>query len=386
MRRAIFPVMTLGVLLSTALLSTAIPAFAGLTYTCDPNIDAKVAGTCAILNSTIAGLYTSTFSNLNVNIYIQYGQTGLGQSTTGFDNQVTYTAYLAALTASAQASGNAVQVAAVNALKTFDTAMYGNGMVDIPSALGTALGLTTPPLFGTNADGTAFCTTPGTANCYNGIIVITNNPNTRLYYRTGGSEPPNAYDFYSTVEHETDEILGTASCIDTTGPTLADDCPGNPGVNIPSAVDLYRYLSAGNPVLISGTPGAYFSYNGGQTNGANGNVYNTLTNGDDYADFVSTCQSKPSVQDAEACAGHDGGVDITNDGGAEINILNAVGYKLNGQAATPPVITPGVWFPSTVLPQRSSPAPSCRFSGPIWRARRPTRMAPSTPRWGAPAL
>ncbi len=341
MRRAIFPVMTLGVLLSTALLSTAIPAFAGLTYTCDPNIDAKVAGTCAILNSTIAGLYTSTFSNLNVNIYIQYGQTGLGQSTTGFDNQVTYTAYLAALTASAQASGNAVQVAAVNALKTFDTAMYGNGMVDIPSALGTALGLTTPPLFGTNADGTAFCTTPGTANCYNGIIVITNNPNTRLYYRTGGSEPPNAFDFYSTVEHETDEILGTASCIDTTGPTLADDCPGNPGVNIPSAVDLYRYLSAGNPVLISGTPGAYFSYNGGQTNGANGNVYNTLTNGDDYADFVSTCQSKPSVQDAEACAGHDGGVDITNDGGAEINILNAVGYKLNGQAATPPVITPG---------------------------------------------
>jgi uncharacterized protein (TIGR03437 family) len=344
MRRAIFAVLMLG---------SAIPALAGLTYTCDPNIDAKVAGTCAILNSTIAGLYTSTFSNLNVNIYIQYGHTGLGQSTTGFDNQVTYTAYLAALTAAAQASGNAVQVAAVTALNNLDTALYGNYMVDIPSALGTALGLTNPPLFGTSADGSTFCTTPGTANCYNGIITITNDPGTQLYYRTGGSEPPNAYDFYSTVEHETDEILGTASCVETNPPTLVDDCPPAPTTpsTTPAAVDLYRYQSAGNLILIGTTPGAYFSYNGGQTNGANGHLYNTLANGDDYADFVSTCQSTPSVQDAEACAGHDGGVDITNDGGAEINILNAVGYKLNPRAVNPPQITSvtnGATFQSTM--------------------------------------
>jgi len=314
-------------------LGIALPALAGLTYTCDPNIDAKMAGTCAYLNGTIAALYTNTFSNISANIYIQYGQTGLGESTTGFDNQITYTEYLDALTTNAQASGNPVEVAAVSALKSFDTGRYGSGMVDIPSALGAALGFT--GLFGTGADGTAFCTTPGTANCYDGIITITNSAGTLLYYRTGGSEPRDAYDFYSVVEHETDEILGTASCIDTTGPALADDCPG---ANTPAAVDLYRYQSAGTLVLIGTTPGAYFSYNGGQANGANGNVYNTLDNGDDYADFVSTCQSKPSIQDAEVCAGTDGGLDITNDGGAEINILNAVGYKLNKVA--PPAITP----------------------------------------------
>jgi uncharacterized protein (TIGR03437 family) len=56
-----------------------------------------------------------------------------------------------------------------------------------------------------------------------------------------------------------------------------------------------------------------------------------------------------------ACAGHDGGLDITNDGGAEINILNAVGYILNPQSGTPPPVVPlitsvqnGATFQSTM--------------------------------------
>jgi uncharacterized protein (TIGR03437 family) len=350
LRRIIFPLCLLG-----AFPGTAIPAFAGLTYTCDPNIDATVAGTCAYLNSTIAGLYNSTFGNANANIYIMYGNTDLGQSDQGYDNQVPWTAYLAALTANSQASGNPVQVAAVKALNSLDVAPYGNGVVDLPSALVNALGLASEVTelgnLGITVPGGAFCTTPGSAACYNGIITITNTPGI-LYYRTGGSEGRDQFDFYSTVEHETDELLGTASCVETTGPALADECPATPGVNTPSAVDLYRYQSAGNLVMISLTPGAYFSYNGGQTNGANGNVYNTLDNGDDYADFVSTCRSTPSIQDAEVCAGTDGGLDITNDGGAEINILNAVGYKLNSQSATPPPaissVTNGATFQSTM--------------------------------------
>jgi uncharacterized protein (TIGR03437 family) len=106
---------------------------------------------------------------------------------------------------------------------------------------------------------------------------------------------------------------------------------------------LFRYQSAGNLVLIGTTPGPYFSYNGGQTNGAGTKmkVYNTLDNGDDYADFVSSSprQAAQSVQDAEGCPGRDAGLDITNDGGAEIDILNAIGYKLNAQPAPPPVIS-----------------------------------------------
>jgi uncharacterized protein (TIGR03437 family) len=329
-RRAIFQI----ILVLGTLLGTTTPAFAGITYTCDPNIDAKVAGTCATLNSTIAGLYNSTFSNANASIYIQYGSAGLGNSFTS-EAILTYSQYLTALTANAQASGNTVQVAAVKALNGVDTTVYGSDNVEIPSALATALGFN-DGISGLTFPGTNFCTL-GTTGCYDGIITITNNPGTVLYYRTGGSEPADAYDFYSTVEHETDEVLGTASCVSTTGPALADEC----GANTPSAVDLYRYQSAGDLVLIGTAPGAYFSYNGGQTNGADGQIYNTLDNGDDYADFISTCQNQV-VQDADACEGHDGGIDITNDGGAEINILNAVGYKLNPQSVTPPPPTPSL--------------------------------------------
>jgi uncharacterized protein (TIGR03437 family) len=261
---------------------------------------------------------------------------------------VTYTAYLAALTAAAQASGNPVQQSAVKALNSLDTSLYGNGMVDTPSALLAALGITNSQgvVFGTSSDGMTFCQTPGTSTCFNGIITITNDPGTKLYYRTG-TESRDAYDFYSIVEHETDEVLGTSSCVSTTGTSLNDGCPANtPGVNTPSAVDLFRYQSAGNLVLISPTPGAYFSYDGGQTNGAGTykKVYNTLSNGDDYADFVSSnpCQTQQSIQDAEGCPGSDGGLDITNDGGAEINILNAVGYKVASQTTTPPPSTPSI--------------------------------------------
>ena len=165
-----------------------LPSFAALSYTCAPNIDATHAGTCAYLNGTIAPLYNTTFTNVTASIYIQYGKTGLGESTVGFDNQVTYSAYLAALTTAAANSGNPVQQAALNALKNFSTSLYGNGMVDTPSALLMSLGLNeSQVVFGTSADGTKFCMTPGTGDCYNGIITITNDPGTPLYYRTAGA-------------------------------------------------------------------------------------------------------------------------------------------------------------------------------------------------------
>jgi hypothetical protein len=296
----------------------AVANAATLVFTCDPTIDAAVAGTCNTLNTTISGLYGSTFSNAGANIYIKYGTTGLGESTTGFSNDVTYSAFLAALTATA--SGDAIDVAALAALNTFDTPIYGGGNVDITSALGTAIGIT--GLTGTTADGSA-CTV-GTAGCYNGIITITNDPSTLLYFRNG-VEDPSAYDFFSVVEHEVDEVLGTSSCISTTGATLTNTCPGT---NTPSAVDLFRYASAGNLVLLDSTPGAYFSYNGGATNGAGGAVYNTLSNGDDYADFLTGCPSMTRIQDGTDCPGQ-GGLDITNDGGAEIAILDAIGFNQN---------------------------------------------------------
>ncbi len=315
-------------------LLSATPAFAGITYTCDPNVEAKHAGTCTYLNSTIAPLYTNTFSNVNASIYVVYGSTGLGSSLYGL-TFTTYSSYVAGLTSASQASGNAAQAAAVKALNAVDTAVYGNFSVAITSALARALNLQGP---GGIAPSGNFCLNPGTGACYDGIITITNDPSTVIFFRTG-NEGSTAYDFYSIVEHETDEILGTSSCINTTNP-LSNGCQSN----TLAAVDLFRYQSAGNLVLISTTPGAYFSYDGGVTNGANGKIYNTLANGDDYSDFVSSnpCQSKQSVQDALGCPGFDGGLDITNDGGAEINILNALGYSLVGQKTPPPPAAPAL--------------------------------------------
>lgn len=320
-----------------------------ISFTCDPDV---AASTCTYLNTVIAGQYSSTFSNANANIYIQYGTTNLASSTTGVDNQVTYSQYAAALAAQASASGNPVQADAVEALTNYDASTYGKDNVEVTSALANALGIG-GEVQGGNAGitgpGGIVCFTPGTVGCYSGIVTVTNTPNVFYYGNLGGgSEPSDEYDFYNTVEHQVDELLGTASCVTTQTSPLSNGCPGT---ITPSAADLFRYSSAGNLVVdssLSVTPGAYFSYNGGVTNGATTNTgvkyYNTLDNGEDYGDFVTNCAGGPgslSVQDAEGCAGADAGLSITNDGGAEINILNAVGYDVK-TIATPEPSTVGM--------------------------------------------
>lgn len=345
---------------------TALVNAGTITYTCDPSVPAS---TCNYLNTTVAGHYSSTFTNASANIYITYGTTGLAQSQGAF-NFVTYDQYVAALTSNP--SQSPVQVSALSALNTYDAGPYGTVNVNVTLALATALGVTG------EVQGGAAGITPGgdvcnagSPGCYNAVVTVTNDPSTPLYYdNLGGPEPSDAYDFYGVVEHETDEVLGTSSCVGTSGINpaglvtrgiirtvhnvarfaspdagkLSDEC----GSGVPSAVDLFRYSGAGDLVLdksLSTKPGAYFSYDGGATNGADGiagtpKVYNTLANGDDYADFVSSspdCGTDIAVQDAEGCPGEDKGLTILNDGGAEINILNAVGYVLAN--STSPALT-----------------------------------------------
>jgi hypothetical protein len=347
------------ILLTILAICPALPVFGGITYACNTssssvNPDTYAAGTCAYLNSTISGMYSSTFSNANANILIQMGTTGLGESTTGFFNLVSYNSYLTALTAEALASGNAVQISAVAALNAHDTAAYGGDNVEITSALAAALGITgggpTGTILGVMADGTTQCTTPGSGGCYNGIITITTpaqlGSQGLFWDQSGGTQQSNQYDFYSVVEHETNEVLGTSSCISTTT-TLTEDCDFAGGTGNPAAVDLYRYNSPGTLALDNAclglttcaTSGAYFSFNGGATNGnPNGNIYNTSANGDDYADFIANgCGTGPyNVQDGTGCAGTR--PFITTDGGAEVNILNAVGYDLRAGVPEPATI------------------------------------------------
>jgi hypothetical protein len=319
-------------------IGAALASAGTISYTCDPSVS---AATCNYLNTTVAGLYSSTFTNANADIYITYGTTGLAQTQTAF-NVVSYSAYVTALAANSNMS--ALQISALSALNTYDSGPYGSGNVNITASLASALGLTGLTDNGVPVGSSTPCTL-GASGCYNAEITVTNDLSTPLYYdNLGGTEPADAYDFYATVEHETDEVLGTSSCIDTSV-SLSDGCDSF-GDGTPSAADLFRYSDPGDLVLdssLSTAAGAYFSYNGGVTNGVigvggNPKFYNTLANGDDYGDFVSStpdCGTNQVVQDAEGCPGEDAGLSILNDGKGEINMLNAVGYDLQPTTATP---------------------------------------------------
>jgi hypothetical protein len=281
---------------------------------------------CDTLDTTIAGQYSSTFGNANASIYVAFNSSaGLGESAQYY-NFTSYTEYRNALIA--DSSGDAIDLAALASLPATEPSLYGGSDVEVTSALAQALGLGT-------GEGTTSslgpCSSPGSSGCYDGVIYLATISNLTSdgygYYYGTGIQAANEFNIYSVVEHETDEILGTASCIDTTSGSLVDGCGGSS----PSAVDLFRYQDPGVRVLESTTPGAYFSYDGGVTNGAGTTTYNTLANGNDYADFTQNCQQ---VQDADGCAGST--QYITNDGGAEINILDAVGYNLNDE--NPPAV------------------------------------------------
>jgi len=114
--------------IATCLFFDAALARGGVSYTCDPNINATVAGLCNTLNTTTAALYNNTFSNVNASIYIMFGSTGLG-SNSGIENLVPYSTYVTAATM--YAGGSAVQTAAAAGLKSYAQPVYGNNMVSV---------------------------------------------------------------------------------------------------------------------------------------------------------------------------------------------------------------------------------------------------------------
>ena len=309
----------------------------GIVYTCDPTILA-VPGVCNTLNTTIAGLYAAAFTNANASIYIKFGATALGGSGQ-FANPTSYSAFRSALQASGtDTDDNTAFTDSVPATDPF----AGSGQVLLTNANFRVLGFT--PLAGIQPNEAA-CT-PGAAGCYDGVITVSEQMFLAgdLYFRSGTINP-NQYDFYSVVEHETDEILGTGSC--------AFGCSG-----FIAPPDLFRYQSdgarsfdAGNnsPCSIAAAGNACFSLDGVHMLQA----YNNLANGGDAGDWVPGCPLDPLVQDAEGCPGT-AGLDISP--AAEIKVLDVIGYTLappvmvttkltssttgivNGACSTPPAV------------------------------------------------
>jgi hypothetical protein len=216
----------------------AVPAHAGIVYTCDPNMP---AGTCAELNGTIADLYTSMFSDVNAKIFIQMGSVGTGVLGSNLSkiNTVSYANYKSALILDSTSANDATAVA--NLPNDPLSAPLPGGGVTLTNPLLRALTGVGAPVGG-YTPGLAPCAIGG-AGCYDGVITL--GSSIPWWYRSG-PEAGNAFDFYAVAEHETDEVLGIGgwgSCV---------NFPGDCGTAI-GPLDLFRFTSNHNRTFSTGT-------------------------------------------------------------------------------------------------------------------------------------
>ena len=168
----------------------------------------------------------------------------------------------------------------------------------------------------TSSDGS--CSTSGTAGCCEGIITMSGTIQSagNFYFRSG-SIGPSQYDFYATVQHETDKIIGTASC--------AFDACG--GTHI-AAVDLFRYQSNGARSFGAGNNNSCTTANAGNACFSIDGVrmlqhYYNINDGYDAGDWVPSCS--PELVQGAVCAGI---ANVNISPAAEILVLDVIGYSL----------------------------------------------------------
>jgi hypothetical protein len=284
----------------------------GVVYTCDPSVNA-VAGLCNALNTTIAGIYSSAFSNANASIYITFGSAG-GASSDDYNFSLSYAGFRSALQSSLAGPADSL---------AFSSSVPGTNPINpsypifAKAPLLRALGFSATS--GINTLG-QLCSA-GTSGCYDGILTLSAASQTAglWYYRTGIISA-NQTDAFSAIQHETDEILGLGSCL--------GDCTLN-GISYIAPADLYRYQSNG---ARSYAPGGNSPCSNGNTGNACFSLdgvnylqqFNNLNNGQDYGDWAHNC-NKPLVQDAQGCADVSGANIAPT---AEIEELDVIGFTL----------------------------------------------------------
>ena len=176
-----------------------------------------------------------------------------------------------------------------------------------------------------NGDNTMNCSSPGAPDCYDGIITISDSLPLNGHFTFRDLSPSSGpVDFFSTVEHETDEVLGTRSCVTGCGFQLV---PNGPTVDFMSPTDLFRYHSDGTRSFgeggnqeceISDSKNACFSLDG-----INMLIkWNNVASLGDLGDWADVCDH---VQDYAACTFINlANRDIAPD--AEIKLLDVIGY------------------------------------------------------------
>jgi hypothetical protein len=309
--------------------------------------NAVPTGAQAIVNQVV-GNYDAMFSNITltganaastgqVNVTVDFGSTGLGQSNTNYV-YVTYSTWTAALQNNQTANpSNTYAVAGYNSLpgtnpygpSTCDSSTLA-GCVVLTSANARAIGITTGQVVTGCLNPEVSCSTLGPDS----VITLSN---TQCYFDdtvdTPGGCGGGGYNLQNVFEHELDEALA----VDSTLSGLAD------GAALPNnfaAEDYFRYTAItscnGATVTVgslclstTATDNVYFSYNGGAAN--IGQFYQG--SGGDRNDWIygsTTCGAFPPgpyVQDAYACPGTTAANIIP--GGSvtpELQVLETLGY------------------------------------------------------------
>jgi sugar lactone lactonase YvrE len=266
-----------------------------INVTYNANVPAAAQTAFNSLISTYESVFTS---NITVNVDVNFGNTGLGESETQ-QQGVSYTAWRTAMSNNATANpGNSYSVAGAASLPASDP--IGNGSILLTTANARALGFTA----NTSVDTTLTFSNAITFE-YNGVAA------------SGQA------DFLDVAAHELDEGLGIGSAL--TG--LANNAAIPSGDY--SAEDYFRYSASGvRAITTSPNAVVYFSYNGGSTNVAQFNqAYSAEGDSDlDRNDWVYGNNGCPSttvyVQDAIACLGQS----VAIGSGPEIVVLNTLGY------------------------------------------------------------
>ena len=318
----------LGALAVVAFL-VCVPASASVTYSCDSSITGSAAGqlglSCATLNSTLSAIYNPAFTNATASIYVTLSTTSsLGENVRDY-YLVPYggpTGYLAALKAADPGDPGMASLPSTNP--------YGTGDIALTNALLRALpllGITpTGGIMDTSTPSDFIQCTLGTTGCYDAVLWVNDQGSTNNLWLRSGSEQSGQYDFYSVVEHETDEILGTSSCLQngTGNDACATGAPPPSANSNVAAADLFRYTCSSTNRSFSDAGSACFSVNGGVTDLKQ---YDNTTDGGDFGDWSSVCAN---VQDADACQnGASGSGSFAHNiaPNAEIELLDAVGFS-----------------------------------------------------------
>ena len=298
--------------ISGAILGLALLAHPAAALTINPVFDVSITGNAnaasvqGAINAAIATIQSLYSDPGTVGIVFKQQNSGLGQSQSA-DYSISYTNYVAALTADAAAHPNNFYL--ISALAHLSSGNDANGAFNVlaTSALfRVALGFNVTGCF--NSAGT-FVNTCGQAQ--DGVITISDGTNLGLNY--GTSAVAGQYNAISVIEHEINEILGSAG----QGSTLNAIQQGFTAYNnFRGPLDLYRYSAAGvASFTTSGSASSYFSVDGGVTSIVS---FNQNSSGD-YGDFGAS----GFVQSA---FGSPGTAPAYTKASPEFAALTAVGY------------------------------------------------------------